>query len=62
MHTPSEIRHLQFAMHTQEDVLRFDISMYYVFLVQKLQRSNHLRNILRSFPFRESGLPLQVFV
>jgi hypothetical protein len=54
MHAPAEVRNLDLAVHTNENVFGFDVAMHNVLLVQVFQSARHLSNVLRRLPFGES--------
>ena len=62
MDGPAEIADFDLAVQAHEDVLRFDVAVDDVFLVQELQRTRHLGDILRREGFGETLRFPQVFV
>ena len=62
MHRPTKISNLDFTMYAHQYVLRLDVTVNNMFLVEVLQSFRHLRNILSSLPFRKAVLAPQVLV
>lgn len=46
MHTPTKIGYLDFAMDPDKNIFGLDVSVYNVLLVEILQGSGHLSNVL----------------
>lgn len=59
---PAEVADLDLAVNTDEDVLRFDVPVHDVLLVEIFERRGHLGDVLRGFPLGEPLLPPEVLV
>ena len=62
MHTPSKVRDLDLSMDSHEDILRLDISVHNMLLVEIPQGCCHLCDVLCCFPFGKSVLFPQMFI
>jgi hypothetical protein len=62
MNTPPEITDLDLPVDANENIFWFNVSMHDVFLMQVLQSSSHLGDVLSGFPFRKALFLSKMFV
>ena len=62
MDGPAEIADFDLAVQAHKNILGLDVAVDDVFLVQELQRTRHLRDVLRRQGFGETLRFPQVFV
>ena len=62
MHGPAEVRDLQLAVQSQEQVLGLDVTMNNMLLVAVAESSSHLEDVSRRFLFAEPTLRREALV
>lgn len=62
MHTPSEVRDLDLSMDSHKNVLRLDVPVHDMLVMEIRQRCGHLRDVLCCFPLWKSVFFPKMFI